>query len=332
MFSSKLPSSPILSWLRRRKHKNSKALFLLRGMSRLLLPGWITRKQQPHILNALDGMTRADVEERVNYYCKELPTFSVGADAAHFSQLSFQKRSAYYFDFQEVIRYFRPTNRFYYVFGDVIDVPPTPAFVKSRPIAGENRNGVLLKLNKVRHFTFVKDDVPFEQKKDMLVWRGKAGVIGRVEFVRKYFGNPLFDIGQTNPPDASGQTEWQKGYMSIADQLLYKCILSIEGFDVASNLKWIMSSNSLCFMKKPRYETWFMEGRLIPGIHYVEVRDDYGDLEEKVRYYTSHHGEALAIIRKANDYCNQFVDNKQERLISLLVMKKYFEKSGQPTI
>lgn len=293
------------------------------------MPGRVTRRQLPHLLKISGGVDREYVADRVNYYCKELPTFSVGDDASSFSQLSFNKRSAYYFDFQESIRYFPPANRFYYVFGDVIDVPPTPAFVKSRPIMGENRNGVLLKLNKVRHFTFVNDELPFAKKKNMLVWRGKAGVVGRVEFVRQHFSNPLFDIGQTNPPDETGKAEWQKGYMSIADQLLYKCILSIEGFDVASNLKWIMSSNSLCFMRKPRYETWFMEGRLLPGVHYVEVRDDYADLEEKVRHYISHQEEALTIIRRANDYCHQFTDAKQERLISLLVMKKYFEKSGQ---
>lgn len=329
MFSRMLATNHIRSWLRKRKHKNSKLLFHLCGIFRLLVPGWITRKQLPYLLNSHGDMNMDYVDDRVNYYCKKFPSFTVGGDGTYFSQLSFQKRSAYYFDFQEVIRFFNQTNRFYHVFGDVIDVPPTPAFVKSRPIAGENRNGVLLKLNKVRHFTFVKDELPFEQKKDMLVWRGKAGVVGRVEFVRNHFDNPLFDIGQTNPPDATGNPEWQKGYMSIADQLLYKCILSIEGFDVASNLKWIMSSNSLCFMKKPRYETWFMEGRLQPGVHYVEVRDDYGDLEEKVQHYTSHKEEALTIIRQANDYCHQFTDSKQERLISLLVMKKYFEKSGQ---
>ena len=49
------------------------------------------------------------------------------------------------------------------------------------------------------------------------------------------------------------------------DNLNYKFILAIEGYDVATNLKWIMSSNSLAVMPRPTYATWFMEGTLIPG-------------------------------------------------------------------
>ena len=75
----------------------------------------------------------------------------------------------------------------------------------------------------------------------------------------------------------------------MGEQLQNKFILCIEGNDVASNLKWAMSSNSLVFMtKKPKFETWFMEGTLIPGHHYVEIKDDYSDMIEKMDYYLSH--------------------------------------------
>ncbi len=317
--------------LRSRKHKNSKFLFLLRGIARLLTPGWITRKRLKTVLGSINEYDSAYIEGRVLYYNQLQRQFVTGDNASVFSQLSFKKRSAYYFDFQECIRYFDPALQFHYVFGDVIDVPSVPSFVKSRPIAGDNVKSILLKLNKVRHFTFVNDALPFQEKKDKLVWRGKAGVVGRVDFVREHFHNPLFDIGQTNTPERDGNPLWQKGFMSIADQLQYKYILSIEGFDVASNLKWILSSNSLCFMKKPIYETWFMEGKLLPGVHYVQLKDDYSDIEEKVRYFTQHPDESFEIIKQANLYCEQFKDTRRETLISLLVMQKYFEQSGQLT-
>ena len=50
---------------------------------------------------------------------------------------------------------------------------------------------------------------------------------------------------------------------------------------MSSNLKWIMSSNSIAVMPRPEFETWFMEGRLIPGVHYIEINRDYSDLDEK---------------------------------------------------
>ena len=119
--------------------------------------------------------------------------------------------------------------------------------------------------------------------------------------------------------------------MRINEQLQYKFILSIEGNDVASNLKWVMSSNSLSFMTKPKYETWFMEGTLIPNHHYVLLKDDYSDLEEKVAYYSEHMDEALEIIANAQAHVAQFQDAKLEDRLSLLVLQKYFEKSSQVT-
>ena len=50
--------------------------------------------------------------------------------------------------------------------------------------------------------------------------------------------------------------------MPISKQLCYKFIFCIEGADTATNIKWVMSSNSLCVMPKPKYETWFMEGKI----------------------------------------------------------------------
>lgn len=75
---------------------------------------------------------------------------------------------------------------------------------------------------------------------------------------------------------------------TIREHLDYKFIMAIEGNDVASNLKWVMSSNSLAVMPRPTCETWFMEGTLIPDYHYIEVKDDFSDLEEKLNYYIAH--------------------------------------------
>ena len=89
-----------------------------------------------------------------------------------------------------------------------------------------------------------------------------------------------------------------------------------------------MSSNSVCFMTKPKFETWFMEGSLIAGKHYVQLKDDYSDLQEKVVYYLNHPSEAKNIIQNANSYVDQFKNRGREKLISFLVMQKYFLNAG----
>jgi hypothetical protein len=83
-------------------------------------------------------------------------------------------------------------------------------------------------------------------------------------------------------------------------------------------------------MIKPKFETWFMEGTLIPNYHYVLLKDDYSDIQEKMDYYDKNPTEALKIIKNANNYVEQFKDKNREKIISLLVLKKYFDLNKTP--
>jgi hypothetical protein len=138
----------------------------------------------------------------------------------------------------------------------------------------------------------------------------------------------MCDIKDT-AKDSINPPQWQSKPISIKQQLKYKYIMAIEGNDVASNLKWIMSSQSIAVMPRPKYETWFMEGCLIPNYHYIEIKEDFSDLIEKVNYYEQHPEQAKAIIKNANEYVKPFKDKKREKLLSILVLKRYFEKTGQ---
>ena len=72
-----------------------------------------------------------------------------------------------------------------------------------------------------------------------------------------------------------------------------------------------------------------MEGTLIPDYHYVAIKPDYSDLEEKLNYYIQHPEKAEEIIQHAHDYIKPYRNNRLNKLISLLVIDKYFEKTGQ---
>lgn len=101
--------------------------------------------------------------------------------------------------------------------------------------------------------------------------------------------------------------------------------MALEGNDVASNLKWVMSSNSIAVMPKPTCETWFMEGTLIPNYHYIEVKDDLSDLEERINYYIEHTDKAEAIVKHAHEYVEVFKNKEREDAIALLTLDKYFK-------
>ena len=137
----------------------------------------------------------------------------------------------------------------------------------------------------------------------------------------------MCDVGEVGS-SPNIPAEWRKPKITLRDHLEYKFIMALEGNDVASNLKWVMYSNSIAVMPKPTCETWFMEGKLIPDYHYIEIKEDYSDLIEKVNYYIEHENEALEIIKHAHEYVAQFRNKKREKLISLFVMEKYFEKTN----
>ncbi|SBT12655.1 glycosyl transferase family 90 [Vibrio celticus] len=310
--------------MRKLKYYLSNSLFTI-------LPAVVFRQYAKKTLDSVCKYDQNYIQQRVDYYCKLQSNFNFSEKNStlvqHFTKTG---GTTYYYDLLKVVKAFPSKYAFNYVNGDVTTVPKEPSFLKSRPIDGDNDNSIILKLNAIRHYLFIEKDKPYKSKKNMAVWRGAGFRPNRSILLEKYFGHPKCNLGRVDEHLAKGeQRKYLTKPMTIVQQLEYRYILSLEGKDVATNLKWIMSSNSLCITPKLKYETWFMEGRLQPGIHYVEVKDDFSDLIEKIEYYDKHPNEAELIIKNANQWVNQFRDQKRERLISLLVAKKYFEKSGQ---
>lgn len=320
-----------MTLIERLKANYHKFLFYSKGVLEIGLPRQYYFFERKKYLTAFErlplGNEKSYIESRVNYYNQLSKPLELNDQALDVGGFSKQKSWSYYIDMKCYLSRFEKPLKFHFWPGDIRTIPEEPTFVKSRPISPDNQQSVLLKLNRVRHYFFVNDTLNFDEKKNQLVWRGACHQPHRQAFVEKYYHHPLCNVGDSRK-NAQGKP-WGRSYMSVNEQLNYKFILSIEGNDVATNLKWIMASNSLCFMTRPKYETWFMEGTLKPSFHYVELADDYSDLEEKLIYYQQHPNEAKNIIENANNYVKPFLNKKQEHLVGLLVMQKYFEKTGQ---
>ena len=304
--------------------KQNKLLFYIQGFTRGLFSARSYEKKIDSLYKNVSKEQLGDVERRVDYYNKINTDIKVDHKGTVIHDLLKPKTpKAYYFDTYEYARYFSKNLKIDYAFGDVNTILEFPMITKSRPIHGNNENNILLNLDKARHFVSVEDHRDFSDKKDNMIGRAAVHQEHRKRFFEKYFDNPLCDLGQVNKDE--GHPEWIKPKISIDEHLKSKFILSIEGNDVATNLKWIMSSNSVAVTPPLKMETWYMEGTLVPNEHFICIDEDYENLEERLHYYMEHQNEAKDIIKNAKKYRAQFNNENVENLISLLVLRKYFE-------
>jgi hypothetical protein len=309
-------------------YHNNPVAYYAKSYLNQVIPGKIFRLRLHQELKKVEKYDPSLIQSRLNYYNKLKNIFSLKGNPPTLKSQTIPKRQkVYYFDMYEFSRFFNPELFAYYAFGDVTHIPEHPAFVKSRPIAGSNSNSVMLKLEKMRHFNFIKDPVPFDQKKNMLIGMSFVDQPHRILFMEKHFNNPLCQLGQINKGTTHDQ--WYKPKISIRAHLNYKFILTLEGNDVATSLKWVMSSGSLAVMPLPTYETWYMEGTLIPDYHYIKIEKDYSDLNEKLNYFIENPDKARQITLNAHQYIEKFRNPELEKLLSLLVLKKYFVYTGQ---
>jgi len=154
----------------------------------------------------------------------------------------------------------------------------------------------------------LRDRLSYEEKLPVAIWRGSTTgacwelpANEKVDATRKECarrnlvtawsgkkpGN--IDVGLTKLVQLSREMEnrytlLMKKEISVQDMLRYRYIISVEGNDVATNLKWALASNSVVFMPPPTRESIILESNLRPWIHYVPVLHDFTDLTMKIEY------------------------------------------------
>jgi len=263
---------------------------------------------------------------KINYCCKLDQPFQV-TDAVTAKALPYFKKTGYSFDLHRIMAPFQRLQ-FTYLPGDIKHVPDVPTVVRSRPIGDHNQNSILLPLNSRRLFEVYPDPDAFENKKPMIAWRGAVHKEHRAQLLEACATLPFCDIAASFTSIERCQ-KFVKNWLTPQEQMTYKYLFIIEGNDIASNIQWAMNSNSLCLMRKPRYESWFAEGLLKAGVHYVEIAEDFSDIEEKFRYYEAHPEEAKTIIRSANAYVRAQQNITEQYALGRQVMRKYAKFSSQ---
>lgn len=317
---------------KRKEGRENNQLYYLKGVVRcLVIPRFWRQWQRRILLRNWQKRRDADyIRRRVDFYCHIPVGCDVGNDAVSVDGISMKNtHSRYYFDIMQYLRGFPRYLKLNYVAGDVWHNPDVPTIMKARRLdeGSSEKNCVLLKVNYRRHFIRPVDPVPLENKIPKLFFRGEIdGKPRRVKFMEMWAGSPLCDLGDTT---TKVKSRWYAGKVSLTSHFDYKFILAVEGNDLATAVQWILASNCIPVMTRPSVEGWLMHSRLLPDVHYIEISDDFSDVEEKLTYYISHPDEAERISEAGKEWAAQFLDSRRERIINYLVLERYFRNTGQ---
>ena len=123
-----------------------------------------------------------------------------------------------------------------------------------------------------------------------------------------------------------------KPKISMKKMLAYKYILSLEGNDVATGLKWQLASSSVVFMPKPTVETYAMEGLLVPFVHYIPVKSDGSDVKDMMVWAKKNDAKARWISEQASRYMDELWVSSQAQENNNIIRSElaniYHEKFG----
>lgn len=147
------------------------------------------------------------------------------------------KQSRYYYDLKEHLRYFRRDLGVNCLFGDVVHVPEQPTLLKSRPITGPNENSVLMEAGQVQAFpSATRRTRVCTKEADGGFWRGSVNnPFLREIMVQRFLDDPL--CGCRRFAGHAARDAIRKPALTIEAQRQYRYLVSIEGVDVATNLK-----------------------------------------------------------------------------------------------
>jgi hypothetical protein len=207
--------------------------------------------------------------------------------------------------------------------------PPNSCSPLERPILNttvkmyEGISPIVWKLEMCRHWDPLEfarqQDFHWEEKKLGALWRGDLTgkhlsvdqmtdeqvcfANQRCRFVFQHRNSQLVNAGLSDGLNwlKSGNISGVpviKERVSMQQIQQYKVIISFEGNDVASGLKWSLLSESVVLMPKPTKTSWAMEELLEEWVHYIPLKSDGSNAEEMITWVGDHDEEARRIAER----------------------------------
>jgi hypothetical protein len=187
----------------------------------------------------------------------------------------------------------------------------------------------------------LNQQIPWEQKKEMAIWRGgltDTGFINQVfvsdisscpRFIlcKQSLSSPFFVDAGLNWVDKIMELTVQKegiikGALSKKDHLLGKYLPVMDGHMCTyPGFQWRLLSNSVSLKQESDQVQWFY-GALKPYTHYIPIQNDMGDLLEKIQWGIEHDQEVREISVQAQDFAVNNLMFEDNYFYLYLVLKK----------
>jgi hypothetical protein len=273
---------------------------------------------------------KIDMEKRIEYYLGDTEYDNQKPQADNKMFLCNGGNQYKYHYPEDVSRLFKLSkrNELWFKCSDARYVGPNfPIITKTRDTHNPESRGIIGSLEYNRHFhpsMFVHQvDFSWKDKKKETMWRGASTGIekdnracSRLDFVKMYFDK--LDVGLSQCVGGWGKNnkkvfkKYKKDFVGIQQQLTYKYIPILDGNDKASCLNWVLASNSIPLMPKPRFHSWLCEKFLEPNVHYVQLKDDYSDLIEKLEWCVQNDSACHDMAENGKRFMSENFNTKRE--------------------
>lgn len=282
---------------------------------------------------------KLSVDERLDFYINNTKAISEPKEGQDIFDKPFffapnrELKSRKSYD-KDILRYvgFSEYKKLWFQCGDDPYIGPEyPVLVKTRDTLDKDSKGIIGNLNSVRHWCLHKDTTPWEDKKNGFIWRGSDTGYDkiknpRIEFVKKFHED--YDVGfaqyvQNYKYDSNIYlNEYVKGFKSPKEIMSYKYLPIIDGNDKSSSLNYILFSDCVPIMPKPRFHSWLCEKFLLPDVHYVECKPDFSDFLDLVEWCRSNDEKCKKIAENGRYFIEKnFLNASNEDKIEQEIIK-----------
>jgi hypothetical protein len=157
-----------------------------------------------------------------------------------------------------------------------------------------------------------------------------AKIVGWNKRPKKFMNKPL----ETIDPNDFNFKEGNK--MTRDEQLQYKYHIYADGHVAAYRLTWLLSTGSVILMIKSKYKyrLWYFD-LLEEGVHYISVKEDLEDLDEKINWCLNNDNTAKQIGINAKDLFDKYLTKEGQINYMAIVLNKIasntnYEKLNRP--